>query len=59
MEELRQLTISGSALVTDAGLVHLEKLKDLRFLDLSGTRCTVNGTNKLQSAIPQVSIVNN
>ena len=40
--------------VTDAGLVHLKRLEDLRDLRLSGTRVTDEGIESLQKDLPNI-----
>jgi hypothetical protein len=42
--------------VTDAGLAHIEKLTGLTFLDLTGTKVTAAGVDKLQNALPNCRI---
>jgi hypothetical protein len=43
--------------ITDAGLVHLKKLKQLETLTLTGARVTDAGVADLQAALPRVRIV--
>jgi hypothetical protein len=47
--------LSGTA-VTDAGLVHLEKLTALRSVLIYETRVTDAGVKRLQQALPAVKI---
>ncbi len=55
LSRVEWLELSGAP-VTDAGLVHLEKLKSLRYVGLRGTRVTAAGVKKLQQALPGVEI---
>jgi hypothetical protein len=47
--------LSGTA-VTDAGLVHLSGLKELRLVFLDGTKVSEAGRVALQQAIPSVQV---
>ena len=42
--------------VTDAGLVHLKGLSQLQWLNLTSTRVTRHGVEKLQKALPNCEI---
>ena len=43
--------------MTDAGLEHLKELKQLKYLNLSGTNVTDDGVQDLQKALPSLRIV--
>jgi hypothetical protein len=45
--------------VGDAGLVHLEGLKSLKTVDLTGTKVTQEGMDKLKKAVPGASVFKN
>jgi len=53
---LSRLSLWGTK-VTDAGLVHLKGLGNLKALDLSATRVTDDGVKQLQEALPNCAIV--
>jgi hypothetical protein len=42
--------------VTDAGLEHLKRLKNLRYLNLTGTQVTYEGIHMLKKTLPNCSI---
>ncbi|MGI8979237.1 MAG: hypothetical protein ACR2FY_08430 [Pirellulaceae bacterium] len=42
--------------ISDAGLVHLARLTNLRSLDLRNTQVTGEGVNGLQRALPHLEI---
>jgi Leucine-rich repeat (LRR) protein len=48
---LKELRLSGNPLITDAGLVHLGHLINLRALDLNGTRVTDAGLGQLSGLL--------
>jgi Leucine-rich repeat (LRR) protein len=52
---LHNLRLDGTA-ITDGGLEHLTSLKNLRVLNLSGTKVTAVGVAKLQAALPNCKI---
>jgi hypothetical protein len=56
LNNLRWLEIDQTQ-VSDAGLVHLMGLSELHYLDVSGTQVTDVGVEKLQSALPNVTII--
>jgi Leucine-rich repeat (LRR) protein len=43
--------------VTDAELIHLEQFRTLTVLDLSGTKTTVEGRNRLRKVLSNCKIV--
>ena len=59
---VRELGSGGTAVdfsyskVTDAGLVHLKGMTDLRSLDLRNTEVTAEGVKALQAALPECRI---
>ena len=55
LSRLEDLDLTGSP-VTDAGLVHLEKLTSLRWLKLWQTQVTDVGVKRLQRALPKAKI---
>lgn len=55
MTELSYLNVYGTA-ITDAGLRHLERLTNLRTLYLWETSTTEAGRERLQAALPRLSI---
>jgi hypothetical protein len=42
--------------VTDAGLVHLKSLRNLKCIDLSGTKVTDAGIAQLRRALPGLKV---
>ena len=44
------------AQLTDAGLKNLKELKNLTYLNLTGTRVTVGGFDDLKKELPKCSI---
>lgn len=52
---LRKLSLGDR--VTDAGLVHLRGMKQLRKLDLTNSRVTDDGKKALQAALSDCEIV--
>jgi hypothetical protein len=61
LADLRQLTRLkwldlGMTEITDFGLRHMETLKDLEVVDLSGTLVTEQGVKKLQQALPKCKV---
>jgi Leucine-rich repeat (LRR) protein len=52
---LERLSLAGAA-ITDEGLTHLLKLKNLKDLDLRGTKVTPAGVDALQKSLPQCTI---
>ena len=53
--DLQTLYLKGSQ-ITDAGLVNLKGLNNLKDLDLSGTNVTDAGIAELQKALPNCEI---
>ena len=53
LRKLRNLDLRGTR-VTDAGLVHLAELKDLKFVNLHGTSVKGWGVDRLKRAVPGV-----
>ena len=51
------MLLLGDTQVTDAGLVHLQRLTQLRWLLLHNTKVTDEGVRKLQQALPDCQIV--
>ncbi len=47
----------GSDDVTDAGLIRLEQLRSLTMVDLSGTKTTIEGRNRLRNVLSNCRIV--
>ena len=56
LRHLRRLDLTYTP-ITDAGLVHLEPLKQLEFIFLRGPLVTADGVRKLQQALPKTRIV--
>jgi hypothetical protein len=54
--KLRSLSLRGRPGVTDAGLVHISKLKDLGYLSIKGTRISPEGVEELKRALPDCNI---
>jgi len=52
---LTRLELSG-AMITDAGLVHLAKIKNLRQLALRDTKVTADGVAKLRITLPSLNV---
>jgi hypothetical protein len=57
LTSLEALNLENAVGVSDLGLVHLKDLAKLRTLNLQGTRVTAAGIQKLQKALPKVSII--
>lgn len=55
-ENITVINASGCDAIDDSGLRHLAKCESLRVLELSGTRCTLNGVQALRRALPEVEI---
>jgi hypothetical protein len=55
LTNLQQL-VASSTVITDAGLAHLHGLKALRVVELYSTGVTADGVQKLQEALPKVSV---
>ena len=55
-DELGQLWLGEQSEVTDAGLEHLEKLSELRDLDLGDSPVTPEAVAKLRQALPKCEI---
>lgn len=55
MSNLRVLDLTGTS-TDDAGLSHLERLRDLKTLWLRGTNVSAEGVRRLQTALPQLEI---
>jgi len=53
---LRFLFLHDCTAVTDAGLVHICKLKHLEYLNIKGTQITPQGIEKLKTALPDCYI---
>jgi hypothetical protein len=45
-----------TAPINDEGLAHLHPIKSLRSIDLTGTKVTAQGREKLRAAIPEISV---
>jgi hypothetical protein len=58
LPELRRLNLSGAP-ITDAGLIHLKRLKNLVIIDLTNTKVTPKGVSDLQRALPGTVITAN
>ncbi|MBP90726.1 MAG: hypothetical protein CMJ64_29115 [Planctomycetaceae bacterium] len=56
LTELRYLDLSRNPGITDAGLIHLNALIHLEYVDLQGTQVTAAGVAKLQKALPDCDI---
>jgi hypothetical protein len=52
-----QLLYLNHTAITDAGLRHLRKLKQLKYLNLEGTEVTDAGVHELRKAQPNAKIV--
>jgi hypothetical protein len=50
---LRMLDIEGTQ-ISDAGLVHLQRMKQLHSVNLSKTKATAAGINALRAAMPRL-----
>jgi hypothetical protein len=57
LSEIRSMNL-GRTRITDAGMVHLACLKNLKVLNLHGTQVTDQGKNELQKALPELEITN-
>lgn len=57
LSEVRTMNL-GRTRITDAGMVHLACLKNLKVLNLHGTQVTDQGINELQKALPELKIRN-
>ena len=55
LSELRSLYLDGTGM-TDAGLVHLEKLQKLKMLSLTKTDLSVEAVNGLREKLPETYI---
>ena len=55
LDQLNELMLVGCD-ITDAGLVHLRELPDLRDLYLNATGVTARGVAELESALPDCTI---
>jgi hypothetical protein len=55
LTELVDLDLDGSP-ITDAGLIHLYKLKNLRYVILANTGVTAEGMERLRRALPEAGI---
>jgi hypothetical protein len=55
LTQLQNLDLNGTR-VTDAGLEHLQRLKQLRDLHIIGTACTADGEEKFKQALPHCAI---
>ena len=55
MTQLEDLELSDTQ-VTDAGLTHLKGLSRLTYLNLKGTKVTIQGIKELQEALPNCDI---
>ena len=55
LTDLEVLALSGTA-VTDAGLVHIQKLKGLSTLEVTQTRVTAAGLAEFHAAVPRARI---
>ncbi len=55
-KNLRELNVSMIPGIGDAGLKHLLKCKELQWVDLGGTSCSIQGALALKQALPQVEI---
>ena len=54
--ELESLNLGGCSKITDAGVVHLEGLTGLKWLNFLGTKVTDAGVEKLKAALPECEI---
>lgn len=54
LTNLGRVSLSFNTQVTDAGLVHLKRLKDLRDLRFTGARAADEGIGKLQKDRPNI-----
>ncbi len=54
--KLRSLDLDGCSEVTDAGLVHVRKLKNLEYLSVKGTQITPEGIEELKRALPDCNV---
>lgn len=54
--KLETLSLEGNTEITDAGLVHFEKISSLRELNLKKTSVTQNGADEFQKKRPDVKI---
>jgi hypothetical protein len=55
LERLESLDLSGAP-VTDRGVVHLERLRSLTFVNLNGTQVAAAGFRRLKQALPDATI---
>jgi hypothetical protein len=55
--ELYQLWLGSEPEITDAGLDHIKRLSELRDLDLSESRLTVEAVEELRQALPLCKVV--
>ncbi len=55
-DHITEINASGCDAIDDMGLSFLIKCEALRMIDLSGTRCTLNGVQALRRALPEVEI---
>jgi hypothetical protein len=55
LTSLRQLVLHSSK-ITDDSVEHLAKLKNLELLDVSGTQISLQGLDKLKSALPKCEV---
>jgi hypothetical protein len=56
LPRLRRLRIASLAMISDAGLRHLEGLTQLETLELYGDRITAAGVERLRKQLPNVQI---
>ena len=56
LDQLRALVITEKLELTDTGLTHLKRLKNLRFLDLRGATSSGHSVRKLEPALPYLVI---
>ena len=57
LKSLKKLTLRGCEDVSDTGLVELESLQNLLWLDVTGTNVTQAGIERLYSKIPDCHVV--
>jgi len=56
LPQLQGLALSDSK-VTDAGLLHLARLKNLRWIELRETNTTIEGIDRLRKALPGLGLM--
>ena len=56
-DSLEELRLRDNGLITDQGLYFLIAVKTLKYLDVNGTGCTMNGARALKEKLPDCKIV--